>query len=218
MVRSRSGVRLLFSLFVFLMTSVLGVGPSGWLTSALAVEGKPVVSDGRPVSPDGKQSPPGVKGVVPDGKGATSDVKALPPDGKVSGADLIPSHLGDLPVEASWKVAVYLLIFIVLAILVVHLSKRLRPQWRGTGPIFIEDGRNLAPGVGVRLIRVGVRYWLIGVTKEHVTLLAELSEEDLLEEDLDEEGPEVEVVVPRGKPSRGVQGEEPSLVDRGMRR
>lgn len=216
MVRAGGGIRLLFSLFVFLVASVLGMGSSGWLTSALAVEGKPVVSDGKPVSSDGRQALPGAKVAAPDGRGVTSDVKALPSDGKVSGSDLIPSHLGDLPVEASWKIAVYLLIFIVLAVLVVHLSKRLRPQWRGTGPIFIEDGRNLAPGVGVRLIRVGVRYWLIGVTKEHVTLLAELSEEDLLEEDLDEDVPEV--MVPRGKLSRGVQGEEPSLVDRGMRR
>ncbi|MEO5338969.1 MAG: flagellar biosynthetic protein FliO [Magnetococcus sp. MYC-9] len=120
------------------------------------------------------------------------------------------------------QVAGYLLVLGALAALVVYVSKRLRPQWRGSGPIFIEDGRNLAPGVGVRLIRVGARYWLIGITKENVSLLAELTEEDLLGEELAEDGvePAVDLMMPkeRGQRARDPHGDEPLLVDRGSRR
>jgi flagellar biogenesis protein FliO len=215
MVRSGAIARLLLSLFVLSCTLLLVAELPGvhLFASALAADGKPPPLDGKATPSDGKAAPS-------DGKAAPSDGKTMPPDGKVAASDLIPPALvGNLPVEASWKVAAYLLGFVVLAVLVVQLGRRFRPQWRGSGPIFIEDGRNLAPGVGVRLIRVGARYWLIGVTKEHVTLLGELTEEDLLEEDLaEEEGPEVDLPPSRGKPVRGVRGDEPSLVDRGARR
>ncbi len=84
----------------------------------------------------------------------------------------------DLMSEAA-QVAGYLLIFIVLAALVVHLGKRYQPGLGGLGPIRIEDGRNLAPGIGLRLVRVGGRAWLLGVTKDRVSLLAELSAREL---------------------------------------
>lgn len=82
-------------------------------------------------------------------------------------------------VGESAQLAGYLLIFIVLAALLVHLGKRVRPSLTGSGPIQIIDGRNLAPGVGVRLIRVGSQSWLIGVTKERVSLLANIAQDDL---------------------------------------
>ena len=84
----------------------------------------------------------------------------------------------DLLGEAT-QVAGYLLILIVLAALAVHLGRRFRPGLGGEGPIHVLDGRNLAPGIGVRLIRVGSQSWLVGVTKERVSLLAEITTEDL---------------------------------------
>lgn len=83
----------------------------------------------------------------------------------------------DLAGEAA-HVAGYLLILIVLAALAVHLGRRYRPGLGGDGPIRILDGRNLAPGVGVRLIQVGSQSWLIGITKERVSLLARVAMED----------------------------------------
>lgn len=80
----------------------------------------------------------------------------------------------------------YLLILMVLGLLATQLAKRLQPKL-GSGPIRLVGGRNLAPGVGVRLIQVGSRGWLIGVTRERVTLLAELGEEELRA--VREEGP-----------------------------
>ncbi|MBF0453294.1 MAG: flagellar biosynthetic protein FliO [Magnetococcales bacterium] len=73
----------------------------------------------------------------------------------------------------------YLLIFIVIAAVVIRVGKHFQPRMGGGGLIRIEDGHNLAPGVGVRLIRVGSRAWLIGVTRERVSLLAEMSEEEI---------------------------------------
>lgn len=83
----------------------------------------------------------------------------------------------DLMAEAT-QVGGYLLLLIVLAVLAIHLGKRFQPGLGGQGPICIEDGRNLAPGVGVRLVRVGSRAWLLGVTKDQVSLLAELDAGD----------------------------------------
>ena len=80
----------------------------------------------------------------------------------------------DLVAEAV-QLTGYLLILVVLAALAVHLGRRFRPGLGGDGPIHVIDGRNLAPGVGVRLIRVGSQSWLVGVTKEHVSLLAEVA-------------------------------------------
>ncbi|MBF0188271.1 MAG: flagellar biosynthetic protein FliO, partial [Magnetococcales bacterium] len=39
----------------------------------------------------------------------------------------------------------------------------------------------LAPGAGVRIVAVGKRAWLLGVSKERVEALAELTPEDLEE-------------------------------------
>lgn len=204
----RSGVvgRLLFVCSLLLVATVLVGGSMDvrWLPVAFAA---------------GKTTPPDEKVMPPDGKVTASDAKVSPPDGKGGNPDTkmaLPVNLmGD-----ALQVAGYLLIFIILAASVVYFSKRFRPQWRGGGPIFIEDGRNLAPGVGVRLIRVGVRYWLIGVTKENVTLLGELTEEDLLEEDLAEDAVDLEPepVLAKGRPGRGVHEAEPSFVERGGRR
>ena len=79
------------------------------------------------------------------------------------------------------QVAGYLLILIILAALVVHLGRCFRPGLGGHGPIHVVDGRNLAPGVGVRLIRIGSQGWLVGVTKDRVSLLSEVAMEDLTE-------------------------------------
>lgn len=72
----------------------------------------------------------------------------------------------------------YLLVVAALGLAATHLGKKLQPRL-GSGPIRLLGGRNLAPGVGVRLIQVGSRAWLIGVTRERVSLLAELREEDV---------------------------------------
>lgn len=77
------------------------------------------------------------------------------------------------------EMAGYLLIFIVLAALAVHLTKRYQPRWSSPGPIQLMDGRALGPGIGVRLVRVGSKAWLLGVTRERVSLLAELNPADL---------------------------------------
>lgn len=87
------------------------------------------------------------------------------------------------PVVDLWtkgvEISGYLFIFIVLAALVVHLTKRYQPHWGAAGPIQLVDGRNLGPGLGVRLVRVGSRAWLLGVTRERISLLAELSASEL---------------------------------------
>ncbi|WP_130470458.1 flagellar biosynthetic protein FliO [Candidatus Magnetaquicoccus inordinatus] len=167
---------------------------------AAMVEGKPTVAENRPVV----ESKP-----IPESKGMFAEAAKL-----VS----VNDWLG----EAFWKVIGALVVLVALALLVVRLGRRLRPQWRGGGPIFIEDGRNLAPGVGVRLLRVGSRYWLIGVTRERVTLIGELSEEDLLDEpaEEEEEEPAVEIVSAKGmRHGRVVRhANEPSLMDQGLRR
>lgn len=77
------------------------------------------------------------------------------------------------------EVAGYLVVLVAISIVVVRLGKRFQPSMGGGSLIRVEDGRNLAPGVGVRLIRVGSRAWLVGVTRERVSLLAEMSEEEL---------------------------------------
>ena len=96
---------------------------------------------------------------------------------------LAAAEAGSPPPIDLWSEAVqvagYLLILLVLALLVVHLGRRFQPGLGGNGPIRIEDGRNLAPGVGVRLIRVGARAWLVGVTKDRISLLAEMKANEM---------------------------------------
>ncbi|MBF0110252.1 MAG: flagellar biosynthetic protein FliO [Magnetococcales bacterium] len=77
------------------------------------------------------------------------------------------------------EVAGYLFIFVVLAALAVHLTRRYQPSWGAPGPIHVVDGRNLGPGMGIRLVRIGARAWLLGVTRERISLLAELDAADL---------------------------------------
>jgi flagellar biogenesis protein FliO len=81
--------------------------------------------------------------------------------------------------EQGLEVAGYLLLLMVFAVVVIRLGKNFQPRIGASGLIRIEDGHNLAPGVGVRLVRVGSRAWLVGVTKERVSLLAEMSQEEL---------------------------------------
>ncbi len=72
----------------------------------------------------------------------------------------------------------YLIVLGALALLLVHLSKRFQPRF-GSGPIQLLGGRNLSTAVGIRLIQVGRRGWLVGVTRDRISMLAELTEEDL---------------------------------------
>ncbi|MEO5345172.1 MAG: flagellar biosynthetic protein FliO [Magnetococcus sp. YQC-9] len=85
----------------------------------------------------------------------------------------------DLLGEAT-RIAGYLLLLVALGAVAVRVGRKYAPQMGGTGPIRIEDGRNFSPGVGVRLVRVGSRAWLLGVSRDRVTLLAEMSPEDLV--------------------------------------
>ncbi|MEO5364174.1 MAG: flagellar biosynthetic protein FliO [Magnetococcus sp. DMHC-8] len=208
---TRSGVVARFWVVWFAWVVVVGLA------------GAPVVQavEARVTSTDGKAAPPDGRAAPADGKAVSVESKTLPADGRGGATDTRIALSVDMLTENPWvwKVSAALLVLVVVAVLVVRMGKRFRTQWRGAGPIFIEDGRNLAPGVGVRLIRVGARYWLIGVTRENITLLAELTEDDLLEEELAaEEEPAVDLVLPKGRSGRGVHGDEPSLVDRGLRR
>ncbi|GAB0056119.1 hypothetical protein SIID45300_00423 [Candidatus Magnetaquicoccaceae bacterium FCR-1] len=85
----------------------------------------------------------------------------------------------DLLGEAT-RVAGYLLLLIALGAVAVRVGRKYVPQMGGTGPIRVEDGRNFSPGVGVRLVRVGSRAWLLGVSRDRVTLLAEMTPEELV--------------------------------------
>ena len=190
-----SGVvpRLIFASLALCMIAAAGLALSHlpWLSAAWAEVKNPPT--------EAITAPPKVETATLEGKEAPSDATISLPF--------------DIRAEAT-QVGGYLLVLVVLAILVIYLGKRFRPRWRGGSPIFIEDGRNLAPGVGVRLIRVGARYWLIGVTKEQVTLLGELSEEDVLE---DEAEPSVDLPLPKGRQARVSHEDEPVLVDRSVR-
>lgn len=92
---------------------------------------------------------------------------------------------GDAPAEPldlfseGLEVVGYLLLLMVFAGVVVRLGKHFQPRMGAGGLIQIEDGHNLAPGVGVRLVRIGSRAWLLGVTRERVSLLAEISEDEI---------------------------------------
>ncbi|MBF0158798.1 MAG: FliO/MopB family protein [Magnetococcales bacterium] len=79
---------------------------------------------------------------------------------------------------ASVRVAGFLLLFLIAAAVAVRVGKRwnLYPGKGNTVPIRVIGGHNFAPGVGVRLIQLGHRAWLIGVTRENVSLLTEITE------------------------------------------
>ncbi|NGZ05488.1 MAG: FliO/MopB family protein [Magnetococcales bacterium] len=84
----------------------------------------------------------------------------------------------DLAGEAA-RIVGYLLLLMALGAIAVRVSRKYTPGMGGGGPIRIEDGRNFSPGVGVRLVRIGARAWLLGVSKDRVTVLAEMHPEDL---------------------------------------
>ncbi|MBF0612285.1 MAG: FliO/MopB family protein [Magnetococcales bacterium] len=90
-------------------------------------------------------------------------------------APLAPSE--DM-LAATVRVAGFLIFFIAVALLAGKFAKRINPAL-GSGPIEVVGGRGLAPGVGVRLIRVGDRHFLVGFTREQVTLLAEIQAHEL---------------------------------------
>ncbi|MBF0309168.1 MAG: flagellar biosynthetic protein FliO [Magnetococcales bacterium] len=82
----------------------------------------------------------------------------------------------DLMAEAV-KVSGFLLVFLVLALGATRLAKRWQPQSGLNATVEVLGGRNLGAGVGVRVVRVGSRAWLVGVTRERVSLLAEVTGE-----------------------------------------
>lgn len=81
-------------------------------------------------------------------------------------------------VGASMQVAGYLILLIALLALAARLARRWQPGL-GVGPVRLLGGLNLTPGTGVRLIQVGERIWLVGVSRERITPIAELKREDL---------------------------------------
>ncbi|MBF0283344.1 MAG: flagellar biosynthetic protein FliO [Magnetococcales bacterium] len=81
----------------------------------------------------------------------------------------------------------FLLALAVAAALLRRYGKRWEGKFSG-GPIQLLAGRNFAPGVGVRLIRVGSRSWLVGVSRERVVPIAELTAEEVAQA-LREPGP-----------------------------
>lgn len=80
---------------------------------------------------------------------------------------------------ATLQVVGYLLVVIVLLAGMARLARRWQPGL-GLGPVRLLGGLNLAPGAGVRLIQVGGRVWLLGVTRERITPIAELARDDLV--------------------------------------
>ncbi|MBF0621692.1 MAG: FliO/MopB family protein [Magnetococcales bacterium] len=114
------------------------------------------------------------------------------PDQQVSNASIAPnenpflkpfkadpeSEPVDLLTEAV-QITGYLIVVIALGVLAVRFGRKFQPAGFGDRKIELLAGRNLSPGVGVRLIRVGGRSWLVGVTKEQLSVIAELSKDDL---------------------------------------
>ncbi|MBF0123823.1 MAG: FliO/MopB family protein [Magnetococcales bacterium] len=78
------------------------------------------------------------------------------------------------------RVVGFLLLFLIATAVAVRVGKRwnIYPGKADTVPIQLLGGRNFAPGVGVRLIQIGNRCWLVGVTREQVSLLTEITEYD----------------------------------------
>ncbi|OSM00370.1 putative flagellar protein FliO/FliZ [Magnetofaba australis IT-1] len=80
--------------------------------------------------------------------------------------------------EEAVRIAGYLLALIAVAALVIQINKRLQPKLGASGVIQVLASRALGPGVGVRLVQVGSRAWLLGVGKDRINLLAELSSQE----------------------------------------
>ncbi|MBF0177440.1 MAG: FliO/MopB family protein [Magnetococcales bacterium] len=99
----------------------------------------------------------------------------------IEGAGALAGTEGDGAVDfvgEMIRILGFLAALVALSVIAVRLGKRLEPRWGG-GVVQLLGSRTLAPGVGVRLIRVGSRAWLLGVTREQVSMLAELEEKDL---------------------------------------
>ncbi|WP_160162736.1 flagellar biosynthetic protein FliO [Magnetococcus marinus] len=82
-------------------------------------------------------------------------------------------------VGQSLRIVGFLLVLIVVAALVNRYGRRLHNHMGSNTGIELLTGRNLGQGVGVRVIRIHKRAWLVGVSKEGVSLLAELDEEEV---------------------------------------
>ncbi|MBF0380256.1 MAG: flagellar biosynthetic protein FliO [Magnetococcales bacterium] len=134
-----------------------------FLAGSFSVRPLFAASNGKAVTPKDNTVASNSEAVTSSGNSVTSEVTAEP-------INLLQEGL---------EVAGYLLILMVFAVVVIRLGKRFQPNMGASGLIRVEDGHNLAPGVGVRLISVGSRAWLVGVTKERVSLLAEMSQEEM---------------------------------------
>nr|CRH07435.1 putative polar flagellar assembly protein FliO [Candidatus Magnetococcus massalia] len=84
----------------------------------------------------------------------------------------------DLTTQAV-RIVGFLLVLIIIAGLVNRFGRRLHEKVGGGSGIDVISGRNLGHGVGVRVITIGQRGWLVGVSKEGVQLLAELNRDEL---------------------------------------
>ena len=77
---------------------------------------------------------------------------------------------------------VYLLIFIALMALAYYATRYFTSKMRGTpyGNLKVVEGLGVGQHGNVLLVKAGKKYILIGVTKEKITFLTELGEEDLI--------------------------------------
>ena len=76
------------------------------------------------------------------------------------------------------RVGGFLLVFFIITLIIVRISKRWNLLYSGKGenPVQVAGGCNFSPGTGIRLVRIGTQAWLIGVTREHISLLAEVED------------------------------------------
>ncbi|MEG3638080.1 flagellar biosynthetic protein FliO [Magnetococcus sp. PR-3] len=77
------------------------------------------------------------------------------------------------------RIAGFLLVLIVVAALVNRFGRKLHNHVGSNSGIELLSGRNMGQGVGVRVIRIHKRAWLVGVSKEGINLLAELNEDEV---------------------------------------
>ncbi|MBF0160455.1 MAG: FliO/MopB family protein [Magnetococcales bacterium] len=81
-------------------------------------------------------------------------------------------------ITSAVRVVGFLLLFLIVAAVAVRIGRR----WNvcsgkmDTVSIRVLGGHNFTPGVGVRVIQIGDRSWLIGITREHVSMLTEITE------------------------------------------
>jgi flagellar biogenesis protein FliO len=105
----------------------------------------------------------------------------LSPGDPVATAEGLPSPIAvDLWGEIV-RVGGFLLVFFVFAMIIVRVGRRWNPMYPGKGanPVQVVGGCSFSPGSGVRLVRVGSRTWLVGVSREQISLLAEIEGHEL---------------------------------------